>query len=160
VKKQTNKEPVRLRQRALSNGTVSLYLDYYSDGIRQYEYLKLYLIDKPKTALDKQSNIINLELAQRIKAKRTEEALLGSYDLQSKALTSTDFLKFYQTYITTYTKADKRVLTASLKKFKAYLLERHGKEKLQCKELTQNLIIGYKDYLEANHTGRGPTNLL
>ncbi|GHA68746.1 site-specific integrase [Pontibacter akesuensis] len=156
MKKQTNKEPVRLRQRKLSNGNLSLYLDYYNGGVRQYEYLKLYLIEKPKNALDKQSNQSALELAQRIKAKRTEEALLGNYDLQSKSLSHTDFLKFYQAYITTYTKADYRVLSASLKKFKAYLKERFGKEKLLCKELTQNLIIGYKDYLEANHTGEGP----
>lgn len=104
--------------------------------MRQYEYLKLYLklylIDKPKNALDKQSNQAALDLAQRIKAKRTEEALLGNYDLQSKSLSQTDFIKFYQAYITTYTKVDTRVLTASFKKFKAYLKERFGKDKLLC----------------------------
>ena len=156
MKKRATKEPVRLREKKLSSGNISLYLDYYKDGEREYEFLKLYLIDKPKTALDKQSNKDSLELAQRIKAKRIEEVHLGTFDLQSKSLSHTDFIKFYQAYINHYTKADTRVLTASFKKFKAYLQERHGKEKLLCKDLTQNLIIGYKDYLEANHTGEGP----
>jgi integrase/recombinase XerD len=151
-----HKEPIRLRQRKLGTGNITLYLDYYNEGVRQYEYLKLYLIDKPKNELDKKSNKDTLALAQRIKAKRTEEVFLGSYDLQSKSLSSTDFLKFYEAYITQYTKADHRVLTACLKKFKTYLKDRYHKDKLQCKDLTQNLIIGFKDYLEATMTGEGP----
>ncbi|MFT2007189.1 site-specific integrase [Pontibacter sp. 13R65] len=156
MKKKATKEPVRLREKKLNNGNLSLYLDYYNAGERQYEFLKLYLMDKPKTALDKQSNQATLELAQRIKAKRTEEVLLGNFDLQSKSLSATDFIKFYQAYITTYTKADNRVLSASLNKFKTYLKEAHGKEKLSCKDLTQNLVLGYKDYLETKLTGESP----
>lgn len=29
------KEPVRIRQRKLKNGNISLYLDIYSDGVRK-----------------------------------------------------------------------------------------------------------------------------
>ena len=96
MKKRAQKDPVRLREKKLRNGNISLYLDYYKDGERQYEFLKLYLIDKPKNALDKQSNKEALELAQRIKAKRVEEVHLGTLDLQSKSLSHTDFLKFFQ----------------------------------------------------------------
>ncbi|AKQ44442.1 hypothetical protein TH63_00385 [Rufibacter radiotolerans] len=156
MKKLANKEPVRLREKKLTNGNLSLYLDYYKEGERQYEFLKLYLIAKPKNPLEKDANQTNLELAQRIKAKRTEEALMGTFDLQAKSLSHTDFIKFYQAYITHYTKKDNRVLSATLSKFKDFLLERYGKEKLACKDLTQNLIIGFKDYLEANQTGEGP----
>ena len=38
------KEPVRLRSKSLKDGSESLYLDIYWNGIRQYEFLKLYLI--------------------------------------------------------------------------------------------------------------------
>lgn len=37
------KEPVKLREKKLANGNVSLYLDIYRNGKRQKEYLKLYL---------------------------------------------------------------------------------------------------------------------
>ena len=34
------KEPVKLREKKLANGNVSLYLDIYRNGKRQKEYLK------------------------------------------------------------------------------------------------------------------------
>lgn len=37
------KEPVRLREKKLANGNISLYLDIYRDGKREYEFLRLYL---------------------------------------------------------------------------------------------------------------------
>lgn len=156
MKKSNKKEPVRLREKKLANGNLSLYLDYYQNGERQYEFLKLYISAKPKNSEEKQTNKENLELAQRIKAKRTEEFLTGTFDLQAKALSNTNFLKFYQAYIDTYTKKDIRILVGSYNKFKAYLKEKFGKDKLLAKDLSQNLIIGYKDYLETHQKGEGP----
>lgn len=156
MKKKSTKEPVRIREKKLKNGNLSLYLDYYQEGERQYEFLKLYILAKPKNALEKQSNQEVIELAQRIKAKRIEEALSGSLNLQSKNLSNTDFIKFYQAYIDTYTKKDKRTLEGSFKKFKTYLKEKYNKEKLLAKDISQNLIIGYKEFLETHQKGEGP----
>lgn len=36
------KEPIRIRRKKLTNGNVSLYLDIYLNGKREYEFLKLY----------------------------------------------------------------------------------------------------------------------
>jgi integrase/recombinase XerD len=47
------KDPIRLRQRLCKDGSKSLYLDIYMNGVRRYEYLKLYLIPE-KNAKDKQ----------------------------------------------------------------------------------------------------------
>jgi hypothetical protein len=38
------KQPIKLRTKQLANGNQSLYLDFYKDGQRQYEFLKLYLV--------------------------------------------------------------------------------------------------------------------
>lgn len=67
---QKQKELIHLREKILSNGNVSLYLDIYFEGKRKYEFLKLYLITNPKSASDKEKNRSTLELAQAIKAKR------------------------------------------------------------------------------------------
>lgn len=50
------KEPVKLREKKLANGNVSLYLDIYRNGKRQKEYLKLYLIIIAKTKCAKSEN--------------------------------------------------------------------------------------------------------
>lgn len=64
---------VTLRQRKKGN-TISLYLDYYEKGKREYEYLGLYLVPKPKigtlTKSQKEENKKILELAEKIRAKR------------------------------------------------------------------------------------------
>ena len=38
------KQSVNLRKRGLPSGKVSLYLDIYHHGVRDYEYLRLYLL--------------------------------------------------------------------------------------------------------------------
>lgn len=75
---QKNKEPVRLRQKQLKNGNVSLYLDIYIDGIRDYEFLKLYLV-KERTKQDREINKQTLQLANSIKAKKIVEIQNGEY---------------------------------------------------------------------------------
>ena len=55
-KVQKVKEPVRVRQRKLANGNMSLYLDVYVKGVRKVESLGLYLVPE-LTPLDRQQNI-------------------------------------------------------------------------------------------------------
>ena len=73
MKKQIKvKEPIRLRTKKLSNGNESLYLDIYTDGKRDYEFLKLYIIQE-RTKEDKEKNTQTLKLANAIKSKRIVE---------------------------------------------------------------------------------------
>ena len=74
----TQKEPVRLREKKLSNGNVSLYLDICRNGRRHKEYLKLYLIDA-KTPLEREQNRQTLATAQAVKSKRLIEIQNGEY---------------------------------------------------------------------------------
>ena len=56
VKKQPKiKEPVKIRFKKLANGNQSIYLDYYHDGKREYDFLKLYIVPE-RTPIDKASN--------------------------------------------------------------------------------------------------------
>ena len=66
------KEPIKIRFKMLANGNQSIYLDYYKDGRREYDFLKLYLVPE-KSPLDKSTNAQTLELANAIKAKRIVE---------------------------------------------------------------------------------------
>ena len=66
------KEPIKMRVKQLAGGNQSLYLDFYREGKREYEFLKLYLIPE-KTAADKDANAETLRLANAVKAKKIVE---------------------------------------------------------------------------------------
>jgi integrase len=68
-KKPKIKEPVKIRFKKLENGNQSIYLDYYHEGNREYDFLKLYIIPE-KTPIDKASNEHIRSLANAIKAER------------------------------------------------------------------------------------------
>lgn len=72
------KEPIRLRQKKLKNGNVSLYLDFYLRGTRKYEYLGLYLIPE-KNKFDKERNRVTMLQAEARKAQRIIEYQSGIY---------------------------------------------------------------------------------
>ncbi len=74
---------VKLRKRN-QGGKTSLYLDYYSAGKRKTETLKLYLLPKPKTKLEREQNKKTLELAENIRAQRQIEMQNGEYGFRDK----------------------------------------------------------------------------
>lgn len=63
------KEPVRVRFRKLANGCKSIYLDVYKDGVRNYEFLNLYLIPE-STRADKIKNEEMMLAVEAIKSQR------------------------------------------------------------------------------------------
>ena len=93
----TQKEPVKLREKKLSNGNISLFLDIYRNGKRHKEYLKLYLIDA-KTPIEKEQNRQTLATAQAIKSKRLIEIQNGEYSFTHQFKENTPFLGILPQY--------------------------------------------------------------
>lgn len=92
------KEPVRVRYKALSDGSQSVYLDIYRDGKRQYEFLKLYLIPETNAAAKAQNKAtlaaVNTIKSQRIIELTNNVAGLKNTSQRSKLL----LLDWMQTY--------------------------------------------------------------
>lgn len=76
------KEPVRLRSKPLKDGSESLYLDIYWNGIRQYEFLKLYLIPEA-TKEAKARNKETLAIATTLKSERIVALQRGEYNFST-----------------------------------------------------------------------------
>lgn len=91
-KSEIGKEPVRLRTKALKNGNKSLYLDVYLDGMRRYEFLKLYL--KPDKKEYRIENSNTLKLANAIKAKRIIELQNKKYDFFDQDTVNADLIPY------------------------------------------------------------------
>jgi integrase len=66
------KEPIKVRFKELANCNKSVYLDFYRNGKREYEFLKLYLNPKTDQAT-KQANEETLRVANAIKARKVVE---------------------------------------------------------------------------------------
>ena len=145
------KDNPRLEQRVLSDGQISLYLEYYlgrqsepvlddmgepvlyQSGkmagtpkykvrhIRRKENLNLYLIANPKTPFDKNQNKETLQLAKKIRFEREQELLEKQDGYRLKKDRQIDFMEYFQTYIDNYTKKDVRMLRIALQRFKDFL---------------------------------------
>lgn len=89
------KEPIRLRTKKLSNGNLSIYLDIYRDGKREYEFLKLYLIPE-KTKSDKNQNEETLRTANAIKAQRVVALQNEEHGFTVNSKSKTNFLKYME----------------------------------------------------------------
>ncbi|MFT5252083.1 MAG: integrase [Flavobacteriales bacterium] len=91
---------VTLRQRKKSR-KISLYLDYYLDGNRKYEYLGLYLIPESVTGkltkAQKDENVKILGLAESIRSKRHLEIQNGIYGFNDQAKRKGSFILYMET---------------------------------------------------------------
>lgn len=78
---------VKFRQR-LKGNKISLYLDKYVDGRREYEYLNLYLTPEPEkgklTKEQKDANKEALQLAETIRSKRHLEIVNGEHGFRNR----------------------------------------------------------------------------
>jgi integrase len=147
---------VSLRQKKISKGRKSLYLDFYppiphleTGEPTRRQFLGLYISEKPKTPSDKQHNSETLKIGESIRQKR--ENLLNKPEVYSiyekeqlriKALGELCFIEYYKKL------ADKRKSNnhdnwmAALK----YLNEFTGGS-LKFAELDHNFFEGFKEHL-------------
>ena len=141
------KAPVTLREKTLANGNKSLYLDIYRDGKREYEFLKLYLINA-RTPLEREQNRQTLATAQAIKAKRQIEIQNGEYGFTSQFKIDTPFLEYYRKMC-----EDRHGNKESRGNWGNWFsclqhLQRYCTEKTTFKDIDTNWIEGFKDYLD------------
>ena len=86
------KEPVRLREKELANGVLSLYLDIYVNGKRSYEFLKLYLIPETNPQA-KVQNENTMRSANTIKLNRILEITNNKAGLKNTSIRAKMLLK-------------------------------------------------------------------
>lgn len=91
---------VRLRNKKLANGNKSLYLDIYRDGVRSYEFLKMYLIPEKNNVTARQQNENTLQAAEVIRSERQNAIVKGQAGITDASaknkLLLMDWLKIYR----------------------------------------------------------------
>ena len=94
------KEPVRIREKVLGDGTISLYLDMFHKGNRKKEGLKLYIIPETSSAA-KLQNINTRKLAEQVKAQRILDIQKdGLVDWEKLKKSRTTLMSWLEDYVT------------------------------------------------------------
>ncbi|MEZ4952614.1 MAG: site-specific integrase [Saprospiraceae bacterium] len=136
---------VKLRNKTLASGAKSYYLDIYSNGERQYEFLKIY-INKKDTSEDKKEK---KQLAESIRAKRELQLSSNEHGFIPKHKKNVDFILFYEKYLKEYKGKDERLLKCALDKFKLLV----NSEKFPAKHVTPDLCQKFADFLKDPENG-------
>ncbi len=136
------KEPIRLREKKLSNGNISLYLDYYREGKRKYEFLKLYLIPEKSDASARERNKQTIIQANAIKSQRILEVTNDEAGLRTDRtkMLLVDYLTAYQEE-----SSDNEVKKSNIGILISLISDYNPNVRL--KDLDRDFCIGFTDYL-------------
>lgn len=166
------KENPKLQEKLLADGRKSLYLEYYL-GRQQWtdeetgkvkikhdrkkESLNLYLIAKPRTPIEKQSNDETLELAKKIRFEREQQMKEDRAGYRLKSNKKINIFDFMQSYYDDYTKGDKRMIKAAIKRFKDYIAIEYPiyKNSIAPEQLNKDMMLKFVEYLQSISKGEG-----
>lgn len=137
------KDFVNLRQRKRPNGRIALYLDICKNGKRTYEYLKLYLIPENSKA-DKAANKETMRQAEVIKAQRVIEMHSRQMGIESVDPSKVRFYDFIESLINRKEGTTK----TSWQNCLAHLLRYEPDQSITFKDITNNWVQGFRDYLD------------
>ena len=142
------KEPIRIRQKELTNGNISLYLDIYIGGKRKYEFLKLYLIPE-NSREDKEKNRQTMQLANSIKSKRIVEYQNGEFGFKSAYKPDALFFDYYKAMCEKrHGNPESRGNWGNWYSCLHHLKKYEKNERITFEDITPEWVQGFHDYLE------------
>ena len=142
------KEPIKVRTKQLANGNQSIYLDYYKDGQRQYEFLKMYLV--PETAANgKDVNDETMRRANAIKSKKVAELYDTAHGFKVNSGRSKMNLLEYVKHIAEQ-KKEKSGERGQCMGYIALIhhLKQYRGDKTTFKQVDKHFCIGFLEYLK------------
>ncbi len=147
AKEKRIKEPIKLRQKKIADGNVSLYLDIYRNGKRTYEFLKLYLIPE-RTKEDKDKNRQTLQLANAVKAQRIVELQNGEFGFKAEFATDTLFFDYYRAMCQKRLGAESRSNWGNWFSCLHHLKKYEKNERITFAGITTEWVEGFRKYLD------------
>lgn len=157
--KKINRESsfVTLRTKPVSKGRQSYYLDIYKDGVRKYEFLKLYLVPATNEAA-KIQNVNTEQAAKAIRNQRELEIIQGKGGLapvSNSKLLLLDWMEEYRKMKLATGQSNERAL--SVDKVKTHLKAYAG-EKTKLSAVDSDFCKGFVAYLGNATSGKHTQN--
>ena len=155
---------IKLRGKVLSKGKISLYLDLYRSYTKtdegkirpkkEVENLGLHIHENPKNTEERRYNDEKLKLALKIREKRESDLQHNAEGLISPNIKKINFLDYFQKFVDTYPNKDIRIVRYCFEHFKKFI----NKTYLAPADITEDLLIRFKSYLDVNLNGETPHN--
>lgn len=141
------KEPIRIRFKKLANGNQSIYLDFYKEGVREYEFLKLYLIPE-KTASDKLQNEETMRTANAIKAQRIVQLQNEQHGFTSSSIKGQriNFIDYMRKQAEKYDAQGSKAYATTVRNTICHLIRYKG-ERILIKNVDKQYLLGFIEYL-------------
>jgi integrase len=154
---------VSLRQKKISKGRKSLYLDFYppiphpeTGEPTRREFLGLYIFEKPKTPIDKQHNAETLKIGDSIRQKRenflNKPEIYSQYEkeqLRLKELGEQCFIEYFRKLTNKRKGSNLNSWTSALK-----YLDSFTNGSLKFADLNQKFLEDFKEYLLTTKSNR------
>ena len=144
------KEPIRIRERKLADGNISLYLDIYVKGTRKYESLGLYLIPESLPNA-KAANARTRSIAEKIKSDRIialQDRGIKQWDkIKRSNMSLVEWLTQYEQDSTGFKPPTLKGRQDMRKKVEMYM-EQEGLSYIGMNEINQDFCRGFLRFLE------------
>ena len=166
------KENPKLQENTLADGRKSLYLEYYL-GRKQWidedtgkvkvkherhkESLNLYILAKPRTPIEREMNEKTLKVALEIRFEREQQFKENRMGYRIKTNRKINVFDFMQSYYENYTKGDKRMIKAAIKRFKDFIAIEYPIfiNFITPEQLNKDMMMKFVDYLQSISNGEG-----
>lgn len=148
---------IKLQNRKLNNGLLSLYLEYYKGysktksgkikHIREKEYLNLYLYEFPKNAEERLRNKENKNLAEKIFIRRQAEINEGKHGFSLEKKANVNFIEYFSKLV------DERRIEGSKGNYGnwdsclKHLIKFCDPDTTTFKHIDENFVEKFKNYL-------------
>lgn len=136
---------------------ISLYLMYHfgAGQKREYEFLNLYLYDKPKNQIEKDHNKQTYQLAETIKAKRLIDAQTSAHGFISRVKSRLCFVAYFKKLV------DKKESDGNRGNWRStyqHLLTFTNNKELPLEKVDERFLETFKDYLLSCQSIKGKGN--
>ncbi len=180
------KDNPRLLQKQLSDGRISLYLEYYLgysktmlfDEVtgqeiidektgkakfkikhkRKKETLGYYLLKNPRTPEEREKNRVAIVTADSIRQKREDELKSKKLNIEDKNKAKINFIDYCIKFQNEYTNKDIRLVKYCVKYFKEFVIKETGKEYILPVDINEKFALRFKSHLEDKLNGETPYN--
>ena len=142
---------VKLREKKISDGRKSLYLDFYPPIIKpdtgkqtRREFLGLYTFDCPHNEPEKEHNKATKALGESIRAKRQIDVDAGQFGFLDRAKKKQDFLAFFQSLA-----EERKESKSNHENWLSVLkyLEKYTGGKCTFGDIDEKFVEGFRDFL-------------